>query len=288
MSHSFTYLTHDGLSMTTIRTELQQKATSTLLQYAIFRWESAVVLAMTIVLTFLLPRPFFWWPRFGWPLLGLIALAVIVYSSLTDANANADILLSLFQEQFNPRNIVDKDLRAKVEASLEYQRRIETQVRQQDNGVIRDRLNDTAGQLTAWLSNIYQLALRLDTYRRDDLLARERELLPRELERLTEQRARERNANVQKQLDDVIEGKRNHWQALRDLDARMKQASLQLDQSLTALATVYSQVQLIDAQSIGSGRTARLQADIQEQVARLNDLVSSINDVYSMNTKGLG
>lgn len=288
MSHSFTYLTHDGLSMTTIRTELQQKATSTLLQYAIFRWESAVVLAMTIVLTFLLPRPFFWWPRFGWPLLGLIALAVIVYSSLTDANANADILLSLFQEQFNPRNIADKDLRAKVEASLEYQRRIETQVRQQDNGVIRDRLNDTAGQLTAWLSNIYQLALRLDTYRRDDLLARERELLPRELERLTEQRARERNANVQKQLDDVIEGKRNHWQALRDLDARMKQASLQLDQSLTALATVYSQVQLIDAQSIGSGRTARLQADIQEQVARLNDLVSSINDVYSMNTKGLG
>jgi hypothetical protein len=45
---------------------------------------------------------------------------------------------------------------------------------------------------------------------------------------------------------------------------------------------------LIDAQSIGSGRAERLQADIQEQVARLNDLVSSINDVYNHNTKGLG
>ncbi|MCC6170164.1 MAG: hypothetical protein IT329_23295 [Caldilineaceae bacterium] len=274
--------------MTTIRTELQQRATGTLLQYALFRWESAVVLALTIILSFLLPRPFFWWPRFGWPLLGLIAVAVIVYSSLTDAEANAEILLTLFQEQFNPRTIGDKELRTQLESALEYQRRIETQVRQQKNGVIRDRLDDTAGQITAWLSNIYQLALRLDAYTRDDLLTRERDLIPRELERLTEQRGRERNPAVQQQLDDVIAGKRNHWQALRDLDARMKQAALQLDQSLTALATIYSQIQLIDAQSIGSGRAERLQADIQEQVARLNDLVSSINDVYNFNTKGLG
>jgi uncharacterized protein YoxC len=60
----------------------------------------------------------------------------------------------------------------------------------------------------------------------------------------------------------------------------MTQASLQLEQSLTALATVYSQIQLIDAQSVESGRAERLQEDIQEQVAQLGDLVNSINAVY--------
>ena len=60
----------------------------------------------------------------------------------------------------------------------------------------------------------------------------------------------------------------------------MKQAELQLEQSLTALATVYSQVQLIDAQDVASGRAERLQADIQEQVNRLSDLVSSLGEVY--------
>jgi hypothetical protein len=274
--------------MTTIRSELQQKAQSTLIQYALFRWESAVVIALTIVLTFLFPRPFFWWPRFGWPLLGAIALLVIVYSSLTDVNANADILLDMLQRQFDPRAIKDPDLRAKVVASLEYQRRIEVQIRQQPPGLIRDRLEGTASQLTDWLGNIYQLALRLDAYRADDLLERERERLPNEVGRLVEQRKVERNPTVQAQLDSVIESKRNHWQALRDLDARMTQAGLQLDQSLTALATIYSQVQLVDAQSVGSGRAERLQADISEQVARLNDLVSSINDVYTYTTKGLG
>ena len=274
--------------MSTIRTELHQKAQSTLIQYALFRWESALILALTILLTFLLPRPFFWWPRFAWPLLGAVALFAIVYSSLMDAETNARVLLQVFQEQFDPRAIQDRELRASVESALEYQRRIEQQVRQQKEGLIRDRLEDTAAQITDWLSNIYQLALRLDAYRRDDLLARERELLPREIEQFTARYKLESNPDMQKQLESVLDSKAKHWQAVRALDNRMKQAALQLDQSLTALATIYSQIQLVDAQSVGSGRAERLQADIQEQIARLNDLVGSINEVYNYSTKGIG
>ena len=104
--------------MTTIRSELQQKAQSTLIQYAIFRVESAIIIALTLVLTFLYPRPFPWWPRFGWVLLGIVALGVLIYSSLTDAEANAQVLLNMFQEQFNPRNITEKNLRTKDESAL--------------------------------------------------------------------------------------------------------------------------------------------------------------------------
>src|SRR3954471_19855448 len=113
--------------MTTIRSALQQKAQSTLIQYALFRVESAIVIAAVIVLTFIFPHPFSFWPWWGWILLGVIALAVIVFTSLTDADANAQVLLSTFQEQFNSRAISDSGLRAKVDTALEYQRRIETQ-----------------------------------------------------------------------------------------------------------------------------------------------------------------
>ena len=272
---------------TTIRTELQKRAQSTLVQYAVFRWESAMVLAVTLVLLFLLPRPFFWWPRFGWLWVGLLGLIVIVYSSLTDVDANARVLLQLFQEQFDSRKIKDKDLRDKVVSALEYQRRIETQVRDHPSGVLRDKLEDVAGQMTDWLSNIYQLAVRLDAFRSDDLLARERAYIPKEIEQLTAQRKLERNPGVQSELDEALVSKGKQWQTLRDLDARMKEAALRLDQSLTALATVYSQIHLIDAQSIRSGGAERLQADMQEQVARLNDLISSISNVYDYHTKGL-
>lgn len=274
--------------MTTVRSELQKQAFSATIQYALFRWESAVVIALTIVLSVLFRRPFVWWPPFGWLLIGLIGLGAIVYSSLTDAETNARVLLKLFQEQFDPREINDKELRQSIENALEYQRRIEVLIRRQNPGVMRDRLEDTANQISQWIANIYQLALRLDAYRADDLLARERQALPKEIEQLTSQRRVETNADVQAQLDSVLEGKAKHWQTLRALDARMKQASLQMEQSLTALATIYSQVQLVDAQSVASGRAERLQADIQEQVARLNDLVNSINEVYNFQTKSMG
>ena len=40
--------------MTTIRTDLQKRAEGAILQYAIFRWESAAVIAVTILLFFFL------------------------------------------------------------------------------------------------------------------------------------------------------------------------------------------------------------------------------------------
>ena len=262
------------------RSDIQKRAQSAVLQYAFFRWESALVIALTIVLFFLLPRPFAWWPRYGWLVLGLCGLAALVYSSLTDAETNAKVLLRLFQEQFDTKRIRDKELRADLETALEYQRRIEVQVRQQDRTLLRDRLNETANQITQWIANMYALALRLDSYRRDDLLAKQRGTLPQELKDLTEQRKRTTNSATQAQLDQVIDTKGKQWQALRDLDDRMKQAELQLQQSLAALATIYSQVQLVDAQSVESGRAERLQSDIRDQVNRLGDLVDSINEVY--------
>ncbi len=275
--------------MSTIRSDLQQKAQGSVVQYAIFRWESALVLALAFVLFFSpLRRPFFWWPPYGWIVLGLVAFGVIVYSSISDADGNASILLRLYQEQFNPREIKDKELRTDVESALEYQRRIEVQIREQREGMIRDRLEETANQITDWVANIYRLALRVDRYRQDDLLARERDLVPREIQQLDAQRKLESDPDTQAQLDQVLASKRKQWRSLNELNARMTQAALQLEQSLTALATIYSQIQLIDAQDISSGRAERLQADISDQVARLNDLVSSINEVYDYGTKGMG
>jgi biopolymer transport protein ExbB/TolQ len=273
--------------MSGTRSELQKKARSAMLQYAFFRWESAVVLAGTILLTALWPRPFSWWPVWGWPLLGLVGLVGLVYSSLTDVETNARVLLQLFQQQYDPRKIKDQALRREVETALEYQRRIEAQARQQRPGALRERLENTANQLSDWIGNIYELALRLDDYRRNELLARERETVPREIEELAARRKLESDSALQRKLDQVLESKGKQWQTLRALDTRMKQAELQLEQSMTALATVHSQLQLIDARDVDSGRSARLEVDIREQVEQLDDLINSINEISKEMSGGI-
>ncbi len=273
---------------TTRRSDLQKEAQSLLLQYAFFRWENAVVIAGSLLLTVLYRRPIPGWPAWGWLLLGVIGVAVIVYSSLTDAQANAKILVDLMQQEFNAKEIRDEKLRQEVEKGMEYQRRIEQQIQSQRPGILRDRLEDTAGQLTDWVANIFALAKRLDAYKQDSLLARERASVPKEVETLEARLKLEGNQQIRQQMSDVLAGKRTQLEALQALHTRMHQAQLQMDQSLTALATVYSQVQLVDAQDIASGQTERLRSDIQDQVNRLNDLVASINDVYNYRTEGLG
>lgn len=273
---------------TTRRSDLQKEAQSLLLQYAFFRWENAVVIAGALLLTVLYRRPIPGWPAWGWVLLGVIGVGVIVYSSLTDADANAKILVDLMQQEFNAKEVRDEKLRQDVEKGMEYQRRIEQLIQSQRPGILRDRLEDTAGQLTDWVANIFALAKRLDAYKQDSLLARERSAVPKELETMEARLKLEGNEQIRDQMAQVVESKRTQLEALQALHNRMHQAQLQMDQSLTALATVYSQVRLVDAQDIASGQTERLRADIQEQVNRLNDLVASINDVYNYRTEGLG
>jgi hypothetical protein len=273
--------------MPAIRSELEKKTQKAILQYALFRWENAVIVASTILLTVFLPQPFTWWPAWGWLLLGLLGLATTVYSSLVDTKTQARVLEEFFRGQFDLRQIKDQALRKDVETALEYQCGIEMRVHEQRDGALRDRLKDTTNQLNNWVGSIYRLALRLDTYRRDTLLAEERRRVPEEIEALAARRRLESDPTIQRELEQALESKNKHRQTLRALDAHMKQAELQLEQGLTALATVYSQVQLIEAQGLDSGRSGRLRADIQEQVERLDDLVASINEVYDYHSRGL-
>ena len=273
--------------MSDIRSRIEKRARKAIIQYAFLRWENAVIIGMVMLLMFFLPRPFAGWPIWGWPALGVLGMAAMVFSSLTDLEANAKVQLDLFQERFNPRKVQDAELRREVEKALEYQRRIEAYIGKQRAGVLRDRLEDTAGQLADWVSHIYALALRLDAYRHDPLLAQERATAPKELEALTSRQSLEKNPAVKQQLEAVIDSKRKQMDSLAALNSRMQKAELQLEQSNTSLATVYSQTQLISAQDIESGRSDRLRQDIQEQIARLNDLVGSLNEVYDYQGPGI-
>jgi hypothetical protein len=264
------------------------KARSAILQYALLRWENAVLLAGIILLTWFYPKPFPWWPVWGWALLGLLGIAGIAYSSLTNAESNAQLLLQMFQSQFDLKRIKNQALRRDVESALEFQRRISRQVRKGGEDLVWEKPEDISRQLNDWIRNVYQLALRLDAFRQDGLLAAQRESVPREIEALKARRSRETDPVFQDELDRLLESKSKHLAAIQALETRMRQAEIQIEQSLAALATVDSQLKLIEAKDVDSSRSRRLREDILEQVNRLNDLIDSINEVYDYNTSGIG
>ena len=82
--------------MSDIRSEIEKKALSAIVQYAFFRWENAVILGSTILLIVFLPHPFPGWPAWAWAVLGGLGMVAIIISSITDAETNARVLLDLY------------------------------------------------------------------------------------------------------------------------------------------------------------------------------------------------
>ena len=57
-------------------------------------------------------------------------------------------------------------------------------------------------------------------------------------------------------------------------------AEFQLENTLAALGTLHTQLQLIGAKDVNSGRPQCLEEDIAEQITSLQDIAEAMDEVY--------
>jgi hypothetical protein len=58
----------------------------------------------------------------------------------------------------------------------------------------------------------------------------------------------------------------------------MRRTRLQLDDTLASMGTIYSQVQMLDAMDIDGVRATQIADEIEDEVARLNDLLAAFGE----------
>ena len=260
---------------------IHSRATSAIITYALFRWESAATIALTILLAYFNPVKLDWWQWWYWLIVGGVAEALIVVTSLQDANTGAQVVAEMFREEFTPATVKTQNLRAAVQRALDYRNRIEELIRQSEAGVLRDHLKDSTAGIMDWIAQIFRLAQRLDAFERDDIIKQDAASAPRELRELETRVQRETDDAVREQARHALESKRAQAQNLEKLTNTMEKAELQLDATLTALGTVYSQLMLIRSKDdIEDSRSQRLRGDIAEQISQLNELQGAMDEVY--------
>jgi hypothetical protein len=264
--------------------ELKQRATRAIIAHAFFRLESALTIALTIILVFLFPQPFPWWQWWYWLILGAVGEILVLYTSINDEITARRVVSDMLRQEFNPAEIRAPEYRQRVEKALEYRQRIEEHVRSLNAGLLRDHLLDTTGGVADWVASVFGLAKRVDHYSGDQVLLRDRRDLPREIAELQTRLQREDNEGVRQELQQAIAGKEGQLVNLQKLQNMMEKAEYQLETTLTALGTVYSQILLISAKDIDSGRAQRLREDISDQVGALQSLQTTLDEVYGSST----
>ena len=262
--------------------ELRRRALWAMVGHAFFRFESAVVIGLTIVLTFLNPlEGLGWWPEWYWVVFGLVAEALIFFSTLTDPEEGRRAVAAMLQEQFNPGVLKNRALSERITKALEYREGVEEVIRQARSSLLRSHLEDDARQVDRWLDHIYRLAQRLDNYYRDKVIEQDMRSVPLAIKNFDARLKKEDDPAVREEMKKTIAQKEAQWEALRRLENTMEKAEFQLESTLTSLGTVYSQMRNIEAKDVDSGRAARLSQDIADQVAQLEGIEEALDEVYA-------
>jgi hypothetical protein len=280
-----------------IQGELEQQATRAILTRSIYRWESAVIIALTLGLAVLslagiIPSLFPFWRWWFWLVLGVAGEAALVWSSLKDPGFRAGAVAEMFREKFHAQEIQDKKLRGQVEQALEYRDRIDEAIGKAREGALRDHLQDVSQGVTNWVASVFQLAKRLDAYAADETIRRDLQAVEPAIQKLKERLAQEDDDTVKRQISQAVAQRQIQRDNLRKLENVMERAEFQLESTLTAMGTVYSQMILLSAADVASGRGQRLQQDIADQIQSLQDVVQTMDEVYragtAQNVVGLG
>jgi len=238
------------------------------------------VLALGVVLSVLFPNPFSGWQPWFWLIAGAALWAVNAAAIFFNPKTGARVVAEMLRSKFDVAAIRDVESRRRVEKALEYRSQIEAAVGRARAGLLRDNLAETAGEIDEWLENLYSLALRLDTFQNDKTIQQDLVSVPGLIQTYEQRLRNVSDDKLRTQMQEIYDAKRTQWESLKNLQEKMSQAKVQMENTLAALGTVYSQILLIGVRDIDSGRAQRLREDIAEEIKSLHDVVDAMDEVY--------
>jgi len=268
------------MAKSSVKTDMERRAWRAMLSTAFFRWESAATIALVILLAFFWPKPFPGWQWWFWLIGGALAEAAIVYTSLTDPEFGRQVVANMLREEFDLSTLRAEKYRAYLEKALEYRESIEEAVAQRRQGVLQEHVRETARQIDDWIRSIFEIARRLDQYDQDGLIRQDVQAVPKDIDRLQNKLARTKDPRVRAQLEETLRAKEMQWANLEQLTNNMNRAELQVEHTLTSMGTIYSQMLLVGAKDVDSGRVKRLREEVAGEVQELQDVLDSMDEVY--------
>lgn len=260
--------------------ELENRAARAILVRSFYRWESAAIIGLMLILFAFVPQPLPFWKPWLWLILGSLGEIGLVWSSVKDPEFRAKAVAEMFREKFKPREVQNKVLRERVEKALSYRDRIDEVIRTSREGILREHMQDVSSGTTAWMENVFRLAKRLDAYQSDDMLRQDIQSVEPAIESLKRRLSLEDDDTVKRQISQAIAQRQIQRDNLRILQNVMERAQFQLESTITAMGTVYSQMMILGSRDVSSGRAQRLQQDITDQVQALQDVVQTMDEVY--------
>jgi hypothetical protein len=260
---------------------VQQRAFGAILKNAVLSWQTGLTLLVTLVLFFgvqitNIPG----WQNWFWVVLGGVAEAAFIISNLSDPNAATQAVAKAFEGQYDLGQIHSPVSRQRLQSALEYRRNMMT-LATRHQGAMRTNMQQTISDINDWIGHMYDLALHIDAFDNNDLVERDRKMVPEQIKKTGQRISLETDPNVKRDLEEQL---KTLMQQRDNLDATVnsvKRAEIQLESTLSSLGTIYAQMSLLGTKEVDSSKAQRLRLEIKDEVSSLQDTISALDEVQS-------
>ncbi len=169
-------------------------------------------------------------------------------------------------------------VQAHLDRARTYQAQINEMLKAAQDSTSRARLQELAGQMDEWVQAIEALARRVDNFQRNPIIRQDLETVPQAIADLEARLAGETDPAIRAQLERTLTNRQNQLAALQQLQKTMQRAEIQIESTLSALGTIYSQV-LTGQSTDHVADYSRLSNEVDEETRVLQDHLEALSEV---------
>jgi len=159
-----------------------------------------------------------------------------------------------------------------------YQEQINTLIDTAADPKTYGRFQGLTAQVDEWVRAIENLVKRIDRFAQNGLVQQDLESVPQAVAKLEERLAGETNESTRIELERTLAGRKKQLAALEQLQTTIRRAEINIESTLSALGTLYSQV--LTAQSTNQvADYSRLSVEADEEVRTLQDHLEALAEV---------
>ncbi len=259
---------------------VRDRALGAIMRSAVFSWQTALTLVVTMILFFAVKDPFPGWQDWFWLVGGGLAEVAFVIANLTDPDAASQAIAREFDSQYDLGQIRNPVSRQRLQSALEYRRNM-LALAKRHQGAMRTSMQQTVADINDWIGHMYDLALHIDAFDNNELVERDRKMVPQQIEKAEIRLKREQDPDVQRDLQSQIKQLQQQQDNLEATANSIKRAEIQLESTLSSLGTIYAQMSLLGTKEVDSARAQRLRLEIQDEVSSLQDTIEAMTEVQN-------
>jgi hypothetical protein len=164
------------------------------------------------------------------------------------------------------------------EQAQTYQTKINRAIKSAESSAYAGHLAQLSRQINDWVEAVIILTQRLSNLQQDDIIRRDLQQVPAAIADLQRRMEQETDPGLKTQLTYTLENRQKQMDTLEQLQYTMKRAEIQIENTLSMLGTIYSQ--LLTGQSANHvADYSHLSADVDEEVRRLQDYLDALHEV---------